>query len=139
MTETQQDGFGLETAIRLGDLLELIYGRATFGERLSVLVDSKLVEYTAGEPTLYEYGGGFASFAVVNPSADPVYIGTSTRDAAPGGGALVSIPSGAFAVLPYRGRRLGVGGGANAGSVYVLAFAIAQPFAAGQLGATWTA
>lgn len=124
--------------IRLCQLLEALVGRVTFGERLSTLVAGgcENVTLAAGQTKLYEYRGGFASVAVVNPNNFPVYIGLSRNDAV-SGSELVSIPGASWIVLPLKAAALGVGAGANGGPIHVLPFETAQPFAAGSLGAAW--
>lgn len=136
--EQERDAARDALELRIVELLELLVGQATYGERISTLINPQLVTFAANQPKVYEPGGVFASVTVVNPNNFPVYLGYGAADAAPGR-EIASIPAASWITLPYRGRQLGVGGGNQAGSVHVLAFEIAQPFAAGGLGASWAA
>lgn len=132
--EHTEEPLAPEFTIRLVQLVEELVGRATFGERVSTIVDDCRMTLQAGVPALME-SGRFASVAVVNPNNFPVYIGRSKNDAQ-AGNELVSIPGASWIVLPLRARQLGVSAG-TAGSVHVITFATTQPFAAGSLGASW--
>lgn len=116
------------------ELLAELADVATFTRRYSSLDTPDLVAIKAGSPTDWAYGGRFLSVAVVNPNAFTVYVGSGGSSGV-AGLETVALPGNAWVVLPVRGRGLSLGAGANAGSVYVLPFKTAQPFAAGNLGA----
>jgi hypothetical protein len=132
LTVEQELGLLLE---QVPVLLRELVGIASFGERFSTLDSPEVVELEAGEPTAWDYGGLFASLAIVNPNAFTVYVGYGARDGV-AGRELVAVPGGGWIVLPFRGRRLSLGAGANAGQVYLLPLKQAQPFAAGTTGTT---